>query len=68
MKKYVALFFCVLWALAMTGIVIVLGGCVKNNKALEKQKERAETERLELLDEIEDDLDSIPEADEHEED
>ena len=66
MKKYVALFFCVLWALAMVGIVIMLSGCVKSKKALEKQKELAEIERMELLDEIEDDLDSIPEAEDDE--
>jgi hypothetical protein len=64
MKKYVTLFFCVLWTFAMIGIVIVLGSCVKSDKVLKKQKELEEIERMELLDEIEDDLDSIPEAEE----
>jgi hypothetical protein len=60
-QKYFSLFFGSAWIIVAIGIVLMLNGCAKSNKALRQQNELEKQRAEELLEDLEDDLDDLPE-------
>ena len=61
MQKHFSLFFGAAGIIVAIGIMLALSGCVKNSKALRQQAELEKQRTEELLEDLEDDLDDLPE-------